>query len=477
MPSLKQLVDAVQAFMAEHPTALVTVVVDATFGHRIDPREIPEFDAAIDHNELVAPPAGAVGRGDAFVLAIADKVNASILSNDSYQEFHGEYPWLFDEGRLIGGKPVPHVGWVFVPRVPVRGPLSRRSQREAKQKDRPTGKAAAPRRASKAASQPLPVPATPPPGAVVAAKGAGRGRKQEQPAEAAPSPATKVDVPTPAKSTMVNDLLPFITFVEHHPVGTAVTAVVESYSSHGAYVTVGDARAYLPLRYMADPPPRSARELMKVGDEVALVVVAFHASRRGIDLAVPSMAPTVVATAAMADAVGAPAPSSPAPAQQAPAKRARRAAAKATDEQEPPVVAEPPAAKASRRKKGAEPAVTEPAPAPAPAKRGGRAATKVAQEQKQAPPVAVEPAATKSSRRRTSATGEAATDAPPAPAAAKRGRRAALKAVEEQEAPTAAGPAATKAPRRRSKQAEPKVAARGPEEEPASGRSADAALA
>ena len=30
-----------------------------------------------------------------------------MLSNDSFQEFHAEHPWLFDEGRLIGGKPVP----------------------------------------------------------------------------------------------------------------------------------------------------------------------------------------------------------------------------------------------------------------------------------------------------------------------------------------------------------------------------------
>src|SRR5690606_22760411 len=83
------------------------------------------------NNELVAPPAGAVGRGDAFVLNIAHKAGAGILSNDSFQEFHGDYPWLFEEGRLIGGKPVPNVGWVFVARTPVRGPKSRRSVREA----------------------------------------------------------------------------------------------------------------------------------------------------------------------------------------------------------------------------------------------------------------------------------------------------------------------------------------------------------
>ena len=146
--------------MADHPDAMITVVVDATFGHRIDASERPEFDEAVANNELVAPPAGAIGRGDAFVLTIADRAGASVLSNDSFQEFHGDYEWLFDEGRLVGGKPVPHVGWVFVERTPVRGPVSRKA----------TKKSSAPatssrRTASKRASEPMPVPRNPPPGA------------------------------------------------------------------------------------------------------------------------------------------------------------------------------------------------------------------------------------------------------------------------------------------------------------------------
>ena len=131
-PSLEQLNDAVLAFMEDHPDAVITVVVDATFGHRIAKKEVKAFDEAVANNELVTPPAGAVGRGDAFVLTIAHKAGAGVLSNDSFQEFHGDYDWLFDEGRLIGGKPVPHVGWVFVARTPVRGPKSRQSVREAK---------------------------------------------------------------------------------------------------------------------------------------------------------------------------------------------------------------------------------------------------------------------------------------------------------------------------------------------------------
>ncbi len=117
-----------RSFREEFPDVNVTVVVDATFGHRIAKSEVAEFDKAVAHNELVAPPAGAVGRGDAFVLSIANKSGARILSNDSFQEFHGTYPWLFDEGRLVGGKPVPHVGWVFVTRLPVKGPVSRKAR-------------------------------------------------------------------------------------------------------------------------------------------------------------------------------------------------------------------------------------------------------------------------------------------------------------------------------------------------------------
>jgi len=131
MPTLEQLNEAVTSYMAEHPDTLITVVVDATFGHRIPKKEAKAYEEGIANNELVAPPAGAVGRGDAFVLGIADKANASVLSNDSFQEFHGDYPWLFDEGRLVGGKPVPHVGWVFVTRVPVRGPTSRKATRSS----------------------------------------------------------------------------------------------------------------------------------------------------------------------------------------------------------------------------------------------------------------------------------------------------------------------------------------------------------
>jgi ribosomal protein S1 len=61
----------------------------------------------------------------------------------------------------------------------------------------------------------------------------------------------------PKAGETVNELMPFLEFVEHHPVGTSVNGTVESYSSHGAYISIGEngVRGYVPLRLMADPPP------------------------------------------------------------------------------------------------------------------------------------------------------------------------------------------------------------------------------
>ncbi len=404
LPSLKQLNEAVLAYMEEHPDDVVTVVVDATFGHRIDPREVSEFDAAIENNELVAPPAGAIGRGDAFVLTIANKVKATVISNDSYQEFHGQYDWLFDEGRLVGGKPVPNVGWVFVPRVPVRGPISRRAVKDSKKSVKATKAPRAVGRATKEASRPMPVPSAPPPGARASSRAASPPAEKAPPEAATPRPAKQTDAPTGTRPHMVNELLPFLGFVEQHPVGSTVPAVVESYSSHGAYVTIADARGYVPLRLMAEPTPRSARSMMKLGDTVDLVVVSFNATRRSIDLCVPGMEPPEVKALAAAPARPAKrsrkkaAPEAepevaPATAAPAPAKRTRKKAAPAAEpEPLPPPVADeqaPAPAKRTRKKKAAEPVVAAPAPAsvdaapasPAPVKRTRKKAAAAAPEQ------------------------------------------------------------------------------------------------
>src|SRR5271165_1718999 len=142
-PSLKQLEDAVAELRRDHPNAEITVIVDATFAHRIDPSELARFEEAELRGEYVHPPAGAIGRGDAFLLRVAEKVDGTVLSNDSFQEFHGEHPWLFERGRLFGGTPVPGIGWIFSPRQPVRGPRSRQAVRETTQAKKRVTKAIA----------------------------------------------------------------------------------------------------------------------------------------------------------------------------------------------------------------------------------------------------------------------------------------------------------------------------------------------
>ena len=283
-PSLRQLDDAVKAFLAEHDVETLTVVVDATFPNRIDASERAEYEEALLAGELVTPPAGAIGRGDAFILQIAGKVDATVLSNDSFQELHAVHPWLFDEGRLIGGKPVPGVGWVFLLRTPVRGPVSRRATREAS----PKGK-----------DRSRPTPSGPPPAAAAETRErrrsttTGRPAAQRERQRRHRSPRgvdhrerrlRPPDVPRkPAEPA--NDPLPFIEFVGKHPVGSIVEGEVQTFSSHGAYVLAGGARCYVPLKLMGDPAPRTARDVMTVGETRRFAVHSLDTPRRGIDLA------------------------------------------------------------------------------------------------------------------------------------------------------------------------------------------------
>lgn len=386
LPSLAQLMEAVGEFAKEHPEASITVVVDASFGHRIDPSELADYEAARDRSQIVSPPAGAIGRGDAFLLRIAEKVGAVVLSNDSFQEFHGEHEWLFEEGRLIGGKPVPGVGWIFTPRTPVRGPKSREAVKVAKR--------ARVRVGSKEASQPMPVPKTPPPGRarkstvapvsattavaaddgnlssaiaeateeVVAPPGSGRRRRRRR-GQAAPIEP-------------VNEPLTFITFIASHRLGDLVEGEVEGFSSHGAFVSVDGARCYVPLSSMGDPPPRSAREVLTKGSVRSFALQALDPQRRGIELALPgfeslSGAPQEETIEAEIEAAEPPKPTrrrakkaAPAPVEAEieapePAKPARRRAKKATPETieadlAPEPSPEPPKPTPRRTKKAAE---------------------------------------------------------------------------------------------------------------------------
>src|SRR3546814_12187187 len=76
--SLQQLLEAVDAVTAEFDHANVTVIVDATFGHRIDASEREQYEQKVNSGQIITPPAGVIGRGDAFLLEVADRADAII---------------------------------------------------------------------------------------------------------------------------------------------------------------------------------------------------------------------------------------------------------------------------------------------------------------------------------------------------------------------------------------------------------------
>lgn len=284
-PSLEQLREAVAALSAEYPKVKVVVVVDATFEHRVATKDRKAVKEAELSGELVSPPAGTVGRGDAFVLAIAERTSGTVVSNDSFQEFHGEHPWLFEEGRIIGGKPVPHVGWVFTARQPVRAAGSS------------PGIGATRRAAAKKAAKAAPVKAPAKKAAKKVVKKATKAvakepAKAREPAKAA---ATKAVAKEPAKPSRpggrgaVNPEADFKRFVAKHPIGSKVSGEVVGYTAHGASVavTVGSTvlQCYAPLSRLGTPAPARARDVVKKGETRRFVVEALDATRCRAELA------------------------------------------------------------------------------------------------------------------------------------------------------------------------------------------------
>ncbi|MGI9615521.1 MAG: NYN domain-containing protein [Acidimicrobiales bacterium] len=306
LPSLAQLDEAVRAISSEFPYESLTVVVDATFSHRIDDSEKDEFEAAILAGEIVTPPAGAIGRGDAFILQVAEKVGGIVLSNDSFQEFHGQHEWLFDQGRLIGGKPIDGVGWVFVERSPVRGPTSRRSVREAGGGSSGGGRggrgnrssSSRSRRSSTAGPAPKPSTSTPPPKRQASKKRQATSTSRDKPANKRDDSAKKRDADTNKNDgekkkgpEPLNDPRTFVSFVAQYSIGDVVEGSVERFSSHGCYIRAAEAQCYLPSRAMGDPPPTRARDVVSQDQTVVVKVESLDANRRGINVVLVEVIP------------------------------------------------------------------------------------------------------------------------------------------------------------------------------------------
>lgn len=125
-PSYAQLLSARAALTSNHPGAVLHVVVDATFRHKVAEEERAAVEAALGKGELIQPPAGTEGKGDALVTAIAEDTQGTVVTNDNYVELQGRYPWLRNKERVLGATLTQGM-WVFTPRtcVPPRHRLPR----------------------------------------------------------------------------------------------------------------------------------------------------------------------------------------------------------------------------------------------------------------------------------------------------------------------------------------------------------------
>jgi hypothetical protein len=312
-PSLAQLDEAVRAFMEEHPNAEVIVVADASFEHRVATNERAHFKSAELAGEIVTPPAGAIGRGDAFILKIADRIKGVVLSNDSFQEFHDEYPWLFDEGRLIGGKPVKGVGWVFTPRLPVRNPKTSRPVKKlsvtlADGAKPSIGTTLTPVKATRAKKVPATVAKVPRKAkkslkVEEAQKKSVKATKKANVKVAKAPPKVKkavksIDAPVTAPPAValrrgrhpVNPDADFALFRSAHRIGSRVEGEVTAFTSHGAVIKVtlkngASIECYAPTTGLGDPAPARARDVLKRGDRKTFRLVTVDAERRIAELA------------------------------------------------------------------------------------------------------------------------------------------------------------------------------------------------
>ncbi|MGW2891053.1 Hsp70 family protein [Streptomyces griseoruber] len=115
-PSYAQLMSALDALTARFPDAVLHVVVDATFRHKVAEAERAAVDSALSKGDLIQPPAGTEGKGDALVTAIAEDTYGTVVTNDNYAELQNRYPWLRDKERVLGAT-LSRGMWVFTPRT------------------------------------------------------------------------------------------------------------------------------------------------------------------------------------------------------------------------------------------------------------------------------------------------------------------------------------------------------------------------
>ena len=123
-PDIQKLAKCREELILKFPDASIVLVADASLPRLVeqDSDEAAKqlLKKMMGDELLTIVPPGSPGKADRFILQLATRRNGLVVSNDSYREFHDDYQWLFNEGRLWGHTFVPGVGWEFSIRFPVR---------------------------------------------------------------------------------------------------------------------------------------------------------------------------------------------------------------------------------------------------------------------------------------------------------------------------------------------------------------------
>ena len=104
-PKVSNIVAVCQALEQEGYTSII--IVDASLRHQVDDPD--QLEGLFDKGVVRQAPAGT--QADFFVLATADIEDALVVSNDTFEEYQRQYPWIADRRvtlMIIGGEVILH---------------------------------------------------------------------------------------------------------------------------------------------------------------------------------------------------------------------------------------------------------------------------------------------------------------------------------------------------------------------------------
>jgi hypothetical protein len=123
-PDIKRLELCRLAVLEQFPDHPVVLVADASLPRLVESQsessQIVLLNSMMSDGRVISVPPGTPGKADKFILKMATAKSGIVISNDSYKEFQGDFPWLFEEGRLYGHTYHEVLGWEFSARHPVR---------------------------------------------------------------------------------------------------------------------------------------------------------------------------------------------------------------------------------------------------------------------------------------------------------------------------------------------------------------------